>query len=196
VTGRNYRFGRGGAGDTNLLRHYAAEHGLSCLVCPPVEVGGVLVSSTNIRGLVAEGRLEEAAACLGRSYSCYGQVVEGRKWARTIGFPTANYALDNEVLPPPGVWTFSTEWDGGTAYGIGNLGTRPTFGGGGSPVLEIHWLDREADLYGRWMEIVFGRRLRTEMTFGSPDELSAQISRDVARARQWAAGCATAGASR
>jgi riboflavin kinase/FMN adenylyltransferase len=155
----------------------------------PLQVDGHLVSSTAIRDAITGGDLDLAGRLLGRRPGAFGEVIPGDGRGRALGFPTANLAARGQVLPPGGVYAVEILWEGEQHEGVANLGTRPTFGDGATteiapPVLEIHFLDEDLDLYGSVLEITFVRRLRDERRFTSPDELRAQITRDILDARR------------
>jgi riboflavin kinase/FMN adenylyltransferase len=149
--------------------------------------GGEAVSSTRIRQAVSEGDLEAAARLLGRPYGVYGTVVAGRQLARTLGFPTANLAVENEQLPPAGVYVVQVRVaDQSLAPGVANLGRRPTVTPDEQELnLEVHLLDFSADLYGHALEVEFLHRLRDEQTFPGLDALKAQIAADVEATQLW-----------
>lgn len=149
----------------------------------PFEVGGDPISSTRIREAIASGDLASAHRCLGRFPGALGEVVHGDARGRTLGFPTANLALQPGALPPPGVYAVEAILGGETYAAVANLGTRPTFASGG-PSLEVHLLDFDGDLYGKELEVSFRALLRDERRFDGPAELAEQIARDVAAARQ------------
>jgi riboflavin kinase/FMN adenylyltransferase len=137
------------------------------------------VSSTRIRNLLRAGEVEAAARLLGRPYSLRGSVVHGAKRGRALGFPTINLALPKErLLPRDGIYAVWAEMGEGRFKAAASLGVRPTFGGG-ERVLEAYLLDFSGELYGEEVEVAFVKRLRDELAFASPGELSAQIARDV-----------------
>ena len=148
----------------------------------PVELDGEPISSTRIREAIASGDLATARRCLGRFPGALGEVVHGDARGRTLGFPTANIAVQPGALPPTGVYAVEAVIDGETFAAVANLGCRPTFDGS-SPSLEVHLLDFDSDLYGRELEVTFRQMLREERKFSGPDELREQIERDVAAAR-------------
>jgi riboflavin kinase/FMN adenylyltransferase len=138
-----------------------------------------VVSSTRIRRLISEGRVDEAGALLGHPYGIDGTVVTGDGRGRTLGFPTANLATDNELLPPNGVYATTVRLDGVIYPSVTNIGVRPTFGDEGRTVVETHLLGVEMDLYGRSIGVGFVQRVRDERRFDSVDQLTAQIASDV-----------------
>ena len=140
-----------------------------------------MVSSTRIRRLIAEARVDEAGALLGHQYYIDGTVIEGRKRGRELGFPTANLATENELLPPHGVYATTATIDGTVHAGVTNVGLRPTFGETAVTV-ETHLLRFQGDLYGKHVRLGFVQRLRDERRFEDVDGLRAQVEADRARA--------------
>jgi riboflavin kinase/FMN adenylyltransferase len=184
VVGENFRFGYRAAGDVGDLRNLMREMGGEAVA---VEVRGVGeeagISSTRIRGLISEGRVEEAAALLGRPYVLRGEVVVGDRRGRTLGFPTANVLPDGEaVVPAYGVYAGFVLVGDEKYAACTNVGVAPTFGRDESRV-EAFLLDFDGDLYGRVVDVGFIRRIRGEKTFSGVEELKAQIQRDVEVAR-------------
>ena len=179
VVGPDFHFGHRAEGDVQALRARAARDGFVVEVVQPIKVDGEIVSSTRIRNLLLAGDVEEAARLLGRPYGVRGRVVHGAKRGRALGFPTINLALPPErLLPRDGIYAMWAEMGEGRFKAAASLGVRPTFGGG-ERVLEAFLLDFSGELYGEEVEVSFMKRLRDEMAFASPAELSAQIARDV-----------------
>jgi riboflavin kinase / FMN adenylyltransferase len=175
--GENFRFGHRAAGDPTLL---ATDPRFQTCVLPLVEVEGEVVSSSHIRGLVLAGEVELAARFLGAPFQIEGDVVEGDRRGRTLGFPTANIVPgDGLVCPGHGVYAAYAD---GTPSAV-SVGVRPTFGTGRGVLIEAFLIDREVDLYGRRLRIQFLRRLRGERRFDSADALVAQMEEDVERTR-------------
>jgi riboflavin kinase/FMN adenylyltransferase len=144
-----------------------------------VEVDGAIVSATRIRNFLLAGDVGAAGRLLGRPYSLRGRVVHGAKRGRALGFPTINLALPRErLLPRDGIYAVWAEMGEGRFKAAATLGVRPTFGGG-ERLLEAYLLDLSGDVYGDEVEVAFVKRLRDEIAFASPAELSAQIARDV-----------------
>ena len=133
--------------------------------------------------MVAEARVDEAAALLGHPYAVEGVVVRGAQRGRSIGFPTANLCSENELLPPHGVYATNAIIDGIVMPSVTNIGTRPTVDSSGKTSVETHIFDLERDLYGATMRLAFVQRLRDERAFDSLDLLKSQIAADCARAR-------------
>jgi riboflavin kinase/FMN adenylyltransferase len=178
--GSEWRFGRGRTGDVMFLQRMGAVNGFEVDGIPAVKIGGEVISSTSIRLAVASGDLDFVRDALGRPYSVMGQVVEGRKAGRELGWPTANIDTDGLQLPPDGVYETRVIVGGADYKAVANLGIRPTLDSSGSRVLEVHLLDYQGDLYGMELEVEFLRFLRGEKKFASLDALKAQIVRDVA----------------
>jgi riboflavin kinase/FMN adenylyltransferase len=181
--GANFLFGHGRTGNFTVLRTLGQRYGFRADKIDPVRYKDFVVSSTRIRRLVAEGRMDEAGALLGHTYYIDGTVVEGRRRGREIGFPTANVATGNELLPPHGVYATTMTVDGIVRAGMTNIGVRPTFGESELAV-ETHLLHYSGDLYGRQVRLSFVQRLRDERRFDDVDALRAQIEADGRRAER------------
>lgn len=183
LLGYDSALGKDRAGTPARFRELGAELGFAVREAAPFTVDGKPVSSTLIRNAIAASDLDGAHRMLGRWPSAFGEVVRGEQRGRQIGFPTANVVPQSPVLPPHGVYAVHVLLGGDTLPGVANLGVRPTFGAG-APVLEVHLLDWEGDLYGQLLEVCFLARLRPERKFANASELRAQIARDVASARE------------
>jgi riboflavin kinase/FMN adenylyltransferase len=182
--GYTWSFGKNRSGNIHSLMDLGQQHDFAVYGVPPIRLEGDVVSSTLIRDAVTAGDLVRAGALLGRPYSLLGEVTEGRKLARQMGFPTANVRPEAEVLPPFGVYTVEALVDGRWRPGIANLGVRPTVeADAGAAALEVHLFDWEGDLYGRDVEVRLGTYLRPEKKFSGLEELRAQIRTDVDQAR-------------
>ncbi len=188
--GFNWTFGRGGAGNLDLLTRLGERHGFAVVGLPSVVVDGQTVSSTLIRQAVETGDLAQAARFLGREFAILGTVVAGRQLGRQLGFPTANLAAHNEQFPPNGVYAVEAEWRRQRYPGVVNLGFRPTVAEpGGERLLELHLFDFEQEIYGEDLEVRFRAFLRPERKFAGVEELRAQIAHDAEQARTvWSAG--------
>jgi riboflavin kinase/FMN adenylyltransferase len=190
--GYDFHFGRDREGSMRLLTETGPQLGFSVTIIPEVTVGDRDVNSTRIRDLLAEGRTRETEHLLGRPFSARGSIVEGMRRGRKIGFPTANLAHQNEILPKPGVYVCEMRFlsDGDPPAGrvwpaVTNLGYRPTYEDQRDLVAEAHLLDFSGNLYGRRVDLSFLERLRGEEKFASPDALKEQIARDVAAGRKF-----------
>lgn len=182
--GADFLFGRDRSGNFSLLRVLGNQFGFRVEKIDPVRYKEFVVSSTRIRRLLAEGRVDEAGALLGHHYAIDGVVKEGAKRGRELGFPTANLETCNEIVPPSGVYATAASIDGVVHPSVTNIGVRPTFGDTVRTVIETHVLDLNEDLYGRTVRLAFVQRLRDERRFPDVDALRVQIQADVGRARR------------
>jgi riboflavin kinase/FMN adenylyltransferase len=186
VVGHDYRFGRGREGDIDYLRKLGSECGFDVETVSGIRIDGTVVSSTAIRELIRDGDLKEAGRLLGRFYEVEGRVVKGReRGGRLLGFPTANIGIcaTCQASPRQGVYAVEVELEGMKYKGAANLGYNPTFGDTDLS-LEVHILDFSGDIYGKPLLVRFIDRLRDEKKFSGPEELAAQIKKDVLRARE------------
>ncbi len=194
VVGWDFRFGAGRGGDVEALR--AALPGVGVEQVPPLLVGDAPVSSSRIRRLVMAGDVAGAATLLGRPHRVSGPVVHGDARGRTIGFPTANLRVaDDLCLPGAGVYAVRVTVDGRALPAVLNLGRRPTFNGVELRV-EAHVLDWGGDLYDQVLDVDFIAALRPEQRFTSVDALVAQVRLDVVAARGLLAADAGPGATK
>lgn len=182
--GANFLFGHDRAGTFSVLRSLGARYGFRAEKIDPVRYKDFVVSSTRIRRLLAEGRVDEAGALLGHHYFIDGSVVRGAGRGREIGFPTANLKTDNELLPPAGVYATTATIDGIAYPSVTNVGMRPTFGDVDRLQIETHLLDAGRELYGTSFRLSFVQRLRDERRFPDVDALRAQIDADCRAARR------------
>jgi riboflavin kinase/FMN adenylyltransferase len=181
--GANFLFGRERMGTFTMLRSLGARYGFRAEKIDPVRYKEFVVSSTRIRRLVSEGRVDEAGALLGRQYSIDGVVVEGAHRGSVLGFPTANLQTDNELIPPNGVYATTATLGGVIHRSVTNVGLRPTFQDVAAPIVETHLLAFDRPLYGERLRLGFVQRIRDERAFDGPEALRAQIHTDVERAR-------------
>jgi riboflavin kinase/FMN adenylyltransferase len=181
--GGNFLFGHERTGTFSVLRGLGQSYGFRADKIDPVRYKDFVVSSTRIRRLVGEARMDEAAALLGRPYYVDGVVVEGKRRGRELGFPTANLETRNELVPPNGVYATIMTIDGVVHGGVTNIGMRPTFGET-APTVETHVLDYSGNLYGQTVRLAFVQRLRDERRFEDVDALRAQIDADKRRAER------------
>jgi riboflavin kinase/FMN adenylyltransferase len=192
LVGENFRFGRGRAGDFALLEQLGRQHGFRALAATLEGDERGPISSTRIRGALADGDLNEVTRLLGRPHALSGVVVPGQGRGRTIGVPTANLGEIAEAPPPHGVYAVLVDHRQGDGFvtlagGVANFGVRPTLGAG--PSFEVHLLDLARDLYGLELRVHLLSRLREERKFAGVDELRAQIGRDIEAARAVVAPC-------
>ena len=182
--GANFLFGHERSGNFTTLRTLGQRYGFRAEKIDPIRYKEFVVSSTRIRRLVAEGRMDEAAALLGHPYSLAGTIVEGRRRGREIGFPTANLQTANELIPPNGVYATTLTIDGIVHAALTNIGLNPTFGDCTTATIETYVLHYDGDLYGRAVQLGFVQRFRDERRFDDVDALKAQIEADRRRAER------------
>ncbi|MFA7255104.1 MAG: riboflavin biosynthesis protein RibF [Candidatus Omnitrophota bacterium] len=202
--GHDAHFGRGRKGDTGLMKELAKTNGFLFRKMKPVMSGGKPVSSSRVRELLMKGEIERAGKCLGRPFSMFGKVIQGKGHGLHLGFPTANLEVHSEILLPLGVYVASGRFlsrppscfrkkAGGHALksawlpGVANFGKRPTYPKAETPrpVLELHLLDFKGKVYGQMMEIALHRFLRPEKKFPAEKALKVQIQQDVQAARRY-----------
>ena len=182
--GANFNFGRGRAGNADLLIRLCGELGIRAAQVPEVLYLNSPVSSSRIRRALQAGEVELARELLGRPYVLEGTVIHGASRGAALGFPTANLATENELVPQDGVYVTEAVIDGAAHPAVTNIGSRPTFEEA-SYAIETHVLDRPGDLYDRPLEVRLLARLRPELKFDSPGSLVEQVRRDVRRARDY-----------
>ena len=147
-----------------------------------VQIRGQRISSSRIRELLAEGRINLARRMLGRPYGVEGVIIRGDRRGHTIGFPTANLHPHNRVIPKFGVYATATLIDSVWRRSITNIGVRPTFGPESEPSIESYIFDFDGELYGDVLRVRFLHRIRDERKFNGIGELKAQIEKDTGRA--------------
>ena len=184
LIGADFRFGHDRAGDVGTLAEIGKTDGFEAEAIGLLEGDEGKISSSDVRLLLREGQVEGAAALLGRPFALAGEVVEGDKRGRELGFPTANMApAPSACLPADGVYAGWWSWRGDRLPAAINVGTRPTFKSGEPSLCEVFVIDFDGELYGQHAEVEFTNRLRDELKFSSADELIEQMHRDVARAK-------------
>lgn len=184
VIGDDFRFGAKRAGDFALLESMGPRLGFGVERAVTVTLSGERVSSTRVRAALEARDVAAAASLLGHPFFLCGRVMHGDKRGRQLGFPTANIALRRRLSPLRGVFLVRISGiDGGTRYGVANIGTRPTVDGGEAR-LEVFVLDFDGDLYGQLATVEFLAEIRDERRFESLDALVEQIGADVAEARR------------
>lgn len=182
--GEDFHFGKDRRGDVDMLSKYAPQYGYELCVFPKIKEDGEVISSTRIRGELAQGRIEKANRLLGDPYFVRGEVVHGNALGRTIGMPTANLLPgEQKLLPAYGVYATRVEADGKIYGGVTNVGVKPTVGADRANV-ETTLLHFDGDLYGKQITVYFLEFLRPEQRFDSLEELKAQMSRDKAKAEK------------
>ena len=182
AVGYDHRFGKPCAGEgIDEYISYGSKCGVEVFKASPYTVEGTDVSSSAVRRSLQSGDVETAARLLGRRYSVCGKVVHCAGIGRRLGFPTANISLADEMrlMPANGVYEVETVVGGVHYRGVMNIGVKPTVNNSGERTAEVHIIDFSGDIYGSMLCVGFVRRLRGERTFGSLDELRAQIEKDV-----------------
>lgn len=186
LVGYNYTYGKNGQGNPETLKKASIKHNFELEIIPPINIEKVAVSSTLVRGLILEGRVDLAKRYLGFYPFLSGEVVEGEKRGRVLGFPTANLCLSESlIVPPNGVYVVKVIIDGLSYWGVANVGKKPTFHGEENIAnLEVHILDFKGDLYGKNIRVHFLEYLRGEKKFSKISELVEQIEEDIDKARK------------
>ncbi|OGP90864.1 MAG: riboflavin biosynthesis protein RibF [Deltaproteobacteria bacterium RBG_16_47_11] len=187
IVGYNYHFGRKKSGDAKTLKVLCKPYQVEVEIVEPLIIDGIPVSSSRVRELIKNGKMEEASRLLGRDYLIIGKVIEGAKAGKTLGFPTANLGISDELYPLMGVYAVDVIWNQQGYQGVANLGRNLTFqkvyGGPQSPLsLEVYILSFNQMIYGEEIQIRFKKRIRDEIRFESSDQLIDQIRKDI----QWA----------
>ena len=183
--GRGFAFGHNREGNIELLRSVSKHLGFFADEVPEVRLRGRRVSSTRIRELLNQGRVNLARRMLGRPYGVEGRVVRGAERGVKLGFPTANLHPRNRVIPLNGVYVTATLLAGEWWRSVTNIGTRPTFEAEAETSVETFVMNWSGDLYGDVVRVRFLYRLRDEKKFSSIEELKSQIERDVTRAQEY-----------
>lgn len=185
VCGSDFRFGAGGIGTAKKLEAFCRKRELVCMVVAQQMLDGIRVSSSHIRSLLGEGRMEEANRFLGHPHILSGEVVSGRKLGRTLGIPTANLAIPEGVVQLPfGVYACKAAVEGKEYLAVTNIGNRPTVGGHRVTV-EPWLLDFEGDLYGKTLTLSFFHFLRPEMKFPDLNALKEEIQKNARECRKF-----------
>lgn len=183
--GRGFNFGHNREGNIELLKEVSGELDFVAGEVPEVRLRDQRVSSSKVRQLLAEGRVNLARRMLGRPYGVEGLVIRGNERGHTLGFPTANLHPQNRVIPAHGVYVTGTLIDGQWRRSLTNVGTRPTFETATEPSVETFVMNWTGDLYGDVIRVRFLYRLRDEKKFASLDDLRTQIKKDVAQAERY-----------
>jgi riboflavin kinase/FMN adenylyltransferase len=186
VVGRDFCFGHQRRGNVDLLKKLSSTYGYELVVYDKIMEGDKVISSSFIRGEIAEGRLENANQFLGNPYSIMGVVQHGRKIGHTLGFPTTNLIPEkSKLLPPNGVYASVTTVNGRNYPGVTNIGFNPTVGKTPEKRVETFIFDFDSDLYGTFIEVALYVRERNEVKYHTLDELKAQMQKDIAYGREY-----------
>lgn len=178
IVGPGFMFGNKRSGNSELLLNMGEDHGFETTVVNPESIDGEIISSSLIRQYIKDGNIEKASKLLGYSYYIRGDIMEGEKRGRKLGFPTANLETDWELIPKIGVYATYAYVEGKRYQSITNIGFRPTFGEN-RLLIESHLFNFSDNVYNKPMKIEFMHRLRDERRFGGIDELVLQIKKDV-----------------
>lgn len=185
VTGEDFAFAKGRSGNATLLSELGAQYGFGVRTIGPIADGGTNISSSRIRQALRDGDCATATRLLTRPYAIRATVQHGDKVGRTIGFPTANLALGDYLRPKYGIYAVTGRIlaTGQILQGAANIGIRPSFDPP-KELLEPHFFDFSADLYGQEIEVAFHHFLRPEQKFANVDDLMAQMAKDCEQARK------------
>ncbi len=181
VVGYDYKFGYKALGDFDYLAKLSNKLGYKLKVLNPVENQGIIVSSSNIRQLIKDGKMEEVETNLQRPYSILGKVIKGENRGTKLGFPTANIELiDNYAIPKIGVYKTSTIVDGMIYKSATNIGYNPTFNNDNKALkIETYILNFKGNIYGKTIEVCFKRYIRDDMKFNDVNDLIFQMNLDI-----------------
>jgi riboflavin kinase / FMN adenylyltransferase len=186
VIGYDFRFGRGGEGDTELLQKMGSIYGFFVEEIGVITMDGEKIGSNRIRKLVKDGQVADACRVLGRPYTIAGTVIRAKGRGHTIvGYPTINLLTEHTLIPKNGVYVTEVEFEGKHHGGVTNVGYNPTFETGQTRTIETFILDYEGDLYDKDVHLSFRERIRDEARFSGVDELKAHIAQDVEIARKY-----------
>ncbi|MCM2359381.1 MAG: bifunctional riboflavin kinase/FAD synthetase [Geobacteraceae bacterium] len=183
VIGYDYAFGRNREGNVALLQKLGGELGFDVEVLAPIGNGDNVYSSTRVREMIGAGEVKGVVSLLGRHFFLDGTVVHGHHRGKGLGFPTANLATENELIPKSGVYAVKVKIDDVLYDGACNIGANPTFGDEAISI-EVFIFDYAGDLYGRRLRLLFVDRIRDEMKFPDAAALQQAIRADVARCRE------------
>ena len=183
IIGYDYAFGQNREGNVTLLRRMGEELGFDVEVLEPIGNGEIVYSSSGIREMIGQGDVKGVVSLLGRHFSLTGTVVHGHHRGKGLGFPTANLATENELIPMSGVYAVKIKVDGVLYDGACNIGSNPTFGDDMTSI-EVFIFDFQGDLYGCYLRLFFVERIRDERRFQNPAALKKAIQSDVKKCRE------------
>ncbi len=191
VVGKNFKFGKAALGTTQWLKEQGLKNNCDCIIVEPVTIAGQMISSTDIRELLINGKIEAANDRLGRTHFVSGTVKMGKQLGKQLGYATANLTIRSYMTNiKPGVYITETFVANRSYHSVSNVGYNPTFKQSDFN-LETHILDFDRELYGQKISVYFLKRLRGELTFDSSAALVKQIAKDVEATRQYFAGSST-----
>ena len=182
--GINFRFGKQARGDFKTLDKLSHMYNFKLKAFDIIKINNQAISSTYIRRLIAKGKLSAAGKLLSRPVSVLGTVVRGTSLAAKLGFPTANIDPHHEVLPPPGIYAVSVIFNNKEFKGACYIGKRPTFRIEEQKHIEVHIFNFKKNIYGKYLEIRFIKKIRNDRKFTSQDSLARQVKKDIAQTRR------------
>ncbi len=189
VCGENFRFGKNASGTSSVLKEIMAEKGHDALIVPTLIDGAQPISSTRIRKLIEDGKLEQANAILGYPYGFSAEIVHGASIGHTIGFPTINQLLPKgKICPKHGVYASSVTVDGKKMYGVTNIGVKPTVTDRNSLLSETYIIDFSGNVYGKYADVRLYKMLRPEKKFSGLEELTENIRKNVSETKKYFEG--------
>lgn len=177
--GRNFKFGKTARGDFRTLDKLSPCYNFKLKVFGLIKIDNQPISSTHIRRLITKGKLDTAQKLLGRAVSILGTVIRGSSLATRLGFPTANINPHHEVLPPSGVYAVSVFLENKNFKGVCYIGAKPTFKKRIGKHIEVYIFNFHQDIYGKYLEIQFIKKIRNERKFASPQSLARQVKKDI-----------------
>ena len=184
VVGHDFTFARNKEGNVKVLKELGHEYGIEVEIVQPIKINGIRVSSTFIRELISEGRIDEIPQYLGTPYVIEGEIIHGKANGRKMGYPTANISLKDQIIKPKnGIYASRVIIDGKKYFGATNVGMNPTVNGKYLSI-ETNILDFDEDIYGKRVRIEFLEKIRDEKKFESLDELKKQLDLDTGFVRQ------------
>lgn len=183
--GSDFKFGKGALGDLDLLREEGKFHNFGVKGFRIIKVKGRPIRSTLIRSLIKTGKIKDAEKLLGRRVSVLGSVIKGTALGRILGFPTANIDPHHEVIPASGIYAVRIILDKHKLKGACYIGKRPTIEAGNNKInIEVHIFNFNTDIYGKYLEIQFVKKIRSDKKFNSLDKLALQIKKDLISAKK------------
>ena len=187
IVGDDFRFGCDRSGNFEMLVEMGGELDFTVQDTQTIEIDGERVSSTLIRQLLEQADFKLVSKLLGRHFAVKGRVFYGQQLGRELGFPTANMQLNRYRAPLSGVYAVLVEVEGFSTrfQGAANVGVRPTVGDLVKPILEVHLIDFDEQIYGRRIKVEFLHKIRNEKEFTSLDDLTVYIRQDINNIRDW-----------
>lgn len=179
-TGYDHHFGKQRSGNPQMLKQWASINNIVIDIIEPFKLGGELISSSNIRELISQGQIANANKMLGYDFMIISKVIEGDKRGHSLGFPTANMQLPEDmIIPAKGVYSGTAKYKNQSYQAVMNIGTRPSFDDSNRITIEAHLLDFDQNIYGELLTLYLTQKIRDERKFNSADELIEQIKRDI-----------------